>query len=88
MKIPSVRQCSFLVLKVAMREKHTIGRHHYMDNGIDYTWIGEMFICIIHGAVHYSWIAKMQNNNMHGQGKMYLYYPWVLQNESVLSNLK
>ena len=30
-----------------------------MDNGIDYSWIGEMFIYIIHGAVHYSWIAKM-----------------------------
>ena len=29
-----------------------------MDNGIDYPWIGEMFICIIHGAVHYPWIAK------------------------------
>ena len=37
-----------------------------MDNGIDYPWIGEMFICIIHGVVHYSCIAKIQNNIMHG----------------------
>ena len=22
-----------------------------MDNGIDYQWTGEMFICITHGAV-------------------------------------
>ena len=38
----------------------------YMDNGIQNPWIGEMFIYIIHGAVHYSWIAKMQNSIMHG----------------------
>ena len=37
-----------------------------MDNGIDYPWIDEMFISIIHGAVHYLWIAKIQNNIMHG----------------------
>ena len=37
-----------------------------MYNGIDYPLAGEMFICIIHGAVHYSWIPKMQNNTMHG----------------------
>ena len=27
-----------------------------MDTGIDYPWIGKMFMCTIHGAVHYSWI--------------------------------
>ena len=37
-----------------------------MDNGIDYPWIGEMFIHNIHGAVHYLWIAKMQNSILHG----------------------
>ena len=37
-----------------------------MDNGIDYPWIGEMYIYIIHGAVHYSWIAKVNNSIMHG----------------------
>ena len=37
-----------------------------MDNGIDYPRTGEMFIYSIHGAVHYSWIAKMQNSIMHG----------------------
>ena len=36
-----------------------------MHYGIDYPWIGEMHIYIIHGAVHYSWIAKMQNNIGH-----------------------
>ena len=30
-----------------------------MDSGIDYPWIGEMFIYTIHGAVHYSWIVEM-----------------------------
>ena len=40
-----------------------------MDNRIDYPWIGEMFIYIIHEAVHYSWIAKMQNSIMHGYWK-------------------
>ena len=36
-----------------------------MDNEIDYIWTGEMFICIILEAAHYSWIAKMQNSIMH-----------------------
>ena len=30
-----------------------------MDNGIDYPWIGEMFICFIHGVIDYPCIAKM-----------------------------
>ena len=30
-----------------------------MENAIDYPWIGEMFIYIIHGAVHYPWIDIM-----------------------------
>ena len=50
-----------------------------MDNGIDYPWIGEMFICIIHGAVHHSWIAKMQNSIMHGCCKMNLHHPWIVE---------
>ena len=50
-----------------------------MDNGIDYPWIHEMFICVIHGAVHYSWIAQMQNNIMHGKCKMNLHYPWIVE---------
>ena len=40
--------------------------HLHMDNGIDYPWIDEIFICIICGGVHYSWIAKMQITIMHG----------------------
>ena len=36
-----------------------------MDNGIDYPWIGEMFLHIIHGAIHYSWIAKMQKKTLY-----------------------
>ena len=48
-----------------------------MDNGIDYQSIGEMFSCIIHGAVHYSWIAKIQNSIMYGYCKMNLHYPWI-----------
>ena len=36
-----------------------------MDNGIDYPWIDEMFIFIIQGALHYSWIGKMQSSIMH-----------------------
>ena len=50
-----------------------------MDNAIDYAWIGEMFICIIHGTVHYSWIAKKQNSIMHGQCKMKLHYLWIVE---------
>ena len=50
-----------------------------MDTGIDYSWMGEMFICIIHLAVHYSWIAKMQNSIMHGYCKMNLHYPWIVE---------
>ena len=37
-----------------------------MDNGIDYPWIGEMFICIIHGTLGYTWITKKQNSIMYG----------------------
>ena len=37
-----------------------------MDTGIEYPWIGEMFICINRGTVDYSWIAIMQNSTMHG----------------------
>ena len=36
----------------------------HMDNGIDCPWISEMFI--IYETVHYSWIAEMENNIMHG----------------------
>ena len=31
-----------------------------MDPGIDYSRIGEMFICTVHGEVHFSLIAEMQ----------------------------
>ena len=50
----------------------------HMDNGIDYPWIGEMLICIIHGAVHCSWIAIMQNSTIHAQCKRNLHYPWIV----------
>ena len=43
-----------------------------MDSGIDYPWIGEMFICIIHRIVQDSWINKMQNSIMYGYCKMNL----------------
>ena len=54
-----------------------------MDNGIDYPWIDEMFICIIHGVVHHSWIAKMQNSIMHGYSKMNLHYIWIVEYNQV-----
>ena len=50
-----------------------------MDNRIDYPWIGEMFICIIHGAVHYPWIAEMLNSIMYGYCKMNVHYPWIVE---------
>ena len=50
-----------------------------MDNGIDYPWIGEMFICIIHGAVFYSWIAEMQNNICSGIEQNESAYPWIAE---------
>ena len=50
-----------------------------MDNVIDYPWIGEIFIYIIHGEVHYSWIAKMLNSIMHGYWKMNLHYAWIVE---------
>ena len=50
-----------------------------MDNGIDYPWIGEMFIYIIHGAVHYPWIAKMCNSFMNEYFEINLHYPWIVE---------
>ena len=38
-----------------------------------------MVICIIHGAVHYSLIAKLQNIIKHGWSKMNLHYPWIVE---------
>ena len=36
----------------------------FFDSGLDLAillnpWTGEMFICTIHGVVHYSWIVEM-----------------------------
>ena len=50
-----------------------------MGNRIDYPWIGEMFIYIIHEAVHYPWIAKMLNSIMHGYCKMNLHHLWIVE---------
>ena len=50
-----------------------------MDNEIDYPWIGEKLVCIIHRVVHYSWIAKIQNSIIPGQCKMILHYPWIVE---------
>ena len=49
-----------------------------MDNGIDYPWIDEMLICIIHRAAHYSWIVKLQNSIIHVKCKMNLHYPRIV----------
>ena len=51
-----------------------------MNTGIDYSLIGKMFICTIHGAVHYSWIALSMNS-----AKMNENSPWLVKNEFTLS---
>ena len=47
-----------LVLDLAELDELDKFIYLHMNNGIECPWIGEMFICIIHGAVCYSWIAK------------------------------
>ena len=64
-----------------------------MDIGTDYPWINEMFIFIICGAVHYSWIAKIQialfmdsAKYIHRYYKRNLYYPWIVEYIHVFHN--
>ena len=56
-----------------------------MDTGIDCSWTGEMFVCTIHGTVHYSWIVKMLCSTMTGYSKMKEHFPWIVKNEFALS---
>ena len=50
-----------------------------MDNGIDYPWMDEMFIYTIHRTVHYSWTAIVLCSIIHGQCKMNINYPWIVE---------
>ena len=57
-----------------------------MDTGIDYPWIGKMFICIIHGTVHiFMDNVALSMNSVAISMNSVKYSPWIVKNEFTLS---
>ena len=55
-----------------------------MDSEIAYPWVGEMFICTIHGAVHYLWIVKCNVALCMDSAKMNEHSTWIVKTKFAL----